>query len=124
MRVGLALSAIVHLAVLLVIYVALANPRLFGQTPTETIAVDIVPADEVPPAKEEQLKIDLPVDRLEQKADAPAAPEKPASPPPAAEAKASEAAKPETKETKQTPPPKPDAKESKHAAKPQPSTAL
>jgi outer membrane biosynthesis protein TonB len=68
MRVGLALSSIVHLGVLLVAYLALASPRLFDPAPPEAVAVDIVPADEVAkpemkpdPAKEPELpKIDLP----------------------------------------------------------------
>ena len=123
MRVGFALSAIVHLAILLVVYVAFANPRLFGQTPTETIAVDIVPADEVPPAKEEQLKIDLPVDRLEQKAESPPPPRsRPASPRRPKQRRARRQSR-KRKRRKQAPPPKPDAKETKQAAQPQPSTA-
>jgi outer membrane biosynthesis protein TonB len=64
MRVGLALSSIVHLGVLLVAFLAFASPRLFDPTPTETVAVDIVSEEELAAKSEtprpEPLKIDLP----------------------------------------------------------------
>jgi outer membrane biosynthesis protein TonB len=77
MRVGLALSSLVHLGVLLVAFLALAAPKLFEPTPPEMIAVDIVP-DEEAPAKPETPQIELPKDRLEPKPDS-AASQKPAS---------------------------------------------
>jgi outer membrane biosynthesis protein TonB len=79
MRVGLAISAMVHLGIVLVVYVVLASPRLFAPAATAPIAVDIVPADEVAAAKPEP-KIDLPVERRENPAESATAEDKPAAP--------------------------------------------
>jgi outer membrane biosynthesis protein TonB len=132
MRVGLALSSIVHLGVLLVGYLAFASPRLFDPTPTETVAVDIVPADEVtkpekkqpdPTTEPELPKIDLPKpepaqsdatqpepakEQREQQAEKRSEPTERAAP---SEAKSQATAKPEARpESKPDPKSEPDAK--------------
>jgi hypothetical protein len=60
MRLGLLMSTLGHAVVLLVSLVVLANPRLMQSDPTELIAVDIVPENEVGPAAETPPKLELP----------------------------------------------------------------
>ena len=70
MRLGFAVSALVHAALLLVGFL-LANARPMEAVPTEAVTVDIVPESEVAEKPKEQLKIDLPeikmTDNSEQK---------------------------------------------------------